>query len=157
MNNSLLAKWRWKLLVDGNDLWKKVVVAKYGGNVMGNSMLEVGDFGVGASVWWRDIYRLDRDLGWFAQAVVKMVGNGNSTKFWKDVWLGNQPLLSRFSRLFGISVQKETLVCDMGRWENGVWKWELKWRRSLFVWEEGVVHELEDLLALVSLSEVNDC
>jgi hypothetical protein len=40
MNLSLLAKWRWKLLSGGNELWKKVVLAKYGSNVVGNVNLE---------------------------------------------------------------------------------------------------------------------
>jgi hypothetical protein len=100
---------------------------------------------------------VDNGIGWFAQAAFKKVGNGNITKFWKDVWVGNRTLQSRLSRLFGISVQKDTFVGDMGRWENGGWKWDLKWRRTLFVWEEGLLQELGDLLALVSITDVNDC
>jgi hypothetical protein len=81
MNSSLLSKWRWKILVEGNELWKKVLVAKYGDSVVGKSRLDVNDFGVGASVWWRDICRLDIEVGWFSQMVCKKVGNGNNTYF----------------------------------------------------------------------------
>jgi hypothetical protein len=41
MNSSLLAKWRWKLLKEDNELWKKVILAKYGDNVVGSARLEV--------------------------------------------------------------------------------------------------------------------
>ncbi|KAK2449806.1 hypothetical protein QL285_008962 [Trifolium repens] len=43
MNKSLLAKWRWKLLSEEDELWKRVVVAKYGPNVMGNANLIAED------------------------------------------------------------------------------------------------------------------
>jgi hypothetical protein len=33
MNLSLLAKWRWKLLSEGDEMWRRVVVSKYGGGV----------------------------------------------------------------------------------------------------------------------------
>jgi hypothetical protein len=156
MNSSLLSKWRWKILVEGNELWKKVLVAKYGDSVVGKSRLDVNDFGVGASVWWRDICRLDSGVGWFSQMVCKKVGNGNNTYFWKDVWIGDQSLDLRFSRLFGISVQKDCLIRDVGRWENGEWRWSLTWRRNFFVWEEGVLQDLMEVLASVRLSEVED-
>jgi hypothetical protein len=85
MNYSLLAKWRWKLLVEDDDLWKKVVVAKYRVSIMSNARLNVESLPPGASVWWRDICRVDSGDGWFAQLAIKKVGNGNTTKFWKDV------------------------------------------------------------------------
>jgi hypothetical protein len=74
MNSSLLSKWRWKLLLDGDDMWKKVILAKYGVRAMGKATLAVEDFGVGASVWWRDICRVDSGWGWFSQSVNKIVG-----------------------------------------------------------------------------------
>jgi hypothetical protein len=33
VNVSLLAKWRWKLLVGENMLWKEVLMEKYGNNI----------------------------------------------------------------------------------------------------------------------------
>ncbi|MCI57751.1 putative non-LTR retroelement reverse transcriptase, partial [Trifolium medium] len=38
-NISLLAKWRWKLLHPEEELWKDIVVAKYGSGVVGRSNL----------------------------------------------------------------------------------------------------------------------
>jgi hypothetical protein len=40
VNLSLLAKWRWRLLLDGEELWKGVVVARYGEDVLGNARLD---------------------------------------------------------------------------------------------------------------------
>ncbi|KAK2444918.1 hypothetical protein QL285_015908 [Trifolium repens] len=156
MNSSLLAKWRWKLLEEGDEMWKKIVVAKYGNFVVGNCSLDVNNFGAGASVWWRDICRLDSGIGWFSQMVSKKVGNGNNTLFWKDVWVGEESFVSRFPRLFGISVQKDCRVGDVGRWENGEWRWSLLWRRNFFVWEEGILQELMEVLGGVTLSNAND-
>jgi hypothetical protein len=36
VNISLLTKWRWKLLSNVNEVWKDVIVAKYGGDVIFN-------------------------------------------------------------------------------------------------------------------------
>jgi hypothetical protein len=77
-------------------------------------------------VWWRDVCRLDRGVGWFALATSKVVGNGRLTKLWKDVWVEGQRLDRRFPRLFGISVQKDHVICEVGSWINGVWRWELE-------------------------------
>ncbi|MCH95493.1 ribonuclease H protein [Trifolium medium] len=112
MNTSLLAKWRWNLLMEGDEVWRRVVVVKYGDDVVGNACLDVEDFRYGASVWWRDICRLD----------------------------GGQ----------------EAVVRDMGRWENGVWRWGLLWRRDFFVWEEFFVQQLLNVISQKNLTEVDD-
>jgi hypothetical protein len=40
VNLSLLAKWRWKLLTNDDEVWKNLIVAKYGEHVLGNVRLE---------------------------------------------------------------------------------------------------------------------
>ncbi|KAK2366908.1 hypothetical protein QL285_080242 [Trifolium repens] len=137
-------------------MWKKVIVARYGRMAMGNPNLVVEDFGGGVSAWWRDICRVDRGISWFSQATTKKVGNGNSTKFWKDVWLGDQSLEIRFPRLFGISLLKDSLVCEAGRWENGTWNWVLEWRRHFFAWEDDLLYDLLAALASVVITGDND-
>jgi hypothetical protein len=72
------------------------------------------------------------------------------------VWLGEQSLENRFPRLFGISLHKESMVCEVGRWENGVWMWVLEWWRHLFVWEEELFQELLEVLARVVIIDAND-
>jgi hypothetical protein len=136
MNLSLLAKWRWKLLTGGDEVWKRVVVAKYGVGVVGNINLDVEPLRHDTSTWWQNICRLEVGTRWFNQAVGKIVGNGRTIRFWKDVWVVGQSLEERFPHLFGISTQQEAMLSEVGWWENGVWSWGLLWRRNFFVWEE---------------------
>jgi hypothetical protein len=87
---SLLAKWRWQLLINGKSNWKRVVKAKYGmsmafnPNVLSSSGLQ------DESLWWRDICGLGGMPGrmgnWFV--VCKKIGNGIETLFWHDNWCG---------------------------------------------------------------------
>jgi hypothetical protein len=44
------------------------------------------------------------------------------------VWLGDQSLGLRFPRLFGVSLNQENVVSEVGGWENGGWRWRLDWR-----------------------------
>jgi hypothetical protein len=156
VNLSLLAKWRWKLLVEGDEVWKKVIIAKYGEHVMGNTRLEETLGGQLGSSWWKDLCRLDNGVGWFTQVAVKKMGCGNSIKFWKDIWVDNISLEHRFPRLFSISTQKDAMVQNVGSWMNGEWRWELTWRRNFFVWEEALVLELDVVINGVMLAEVVD-
>jgi hypothetical protein len=63
------------------------------------------------------------------------------------------PLCDRYPRLFSISVQKEVMINEV--WE-GVSRWDLWWRRRLFVWEEELLGELREALPLLELSQEED-
>jgi hypothetical protein len=147
VNISLLSKWKWKLLDRENELWKDVVVAKYGRDVLGKKNLGEIDITRMGSTWWRDLCLIDKDSGWFTNAINKRVGVGNSTSFWNERWIGDQTLRQLFPRLFGISLQKDDLICNMGRLGDGVWIWDLRWRRILFVWEEEQYNALLEVIA----------
>ncbi|MCH81167.1 LINE-1 reverse transcriptase like, partial [Trifolium medium] len=116
VNLSLLAKWRWKLLMEGDEVWKNVMVAKYGEGVLGKVRLDDMQIGTVCSLWWRDLCQLEKGGEWFSQVAVKKMGGGNSIKFWKDVWVRDQTLELRFPRLFGVSVQQDNVVREVGRW-----------------------------------------
>jgi hypothetical protein len=92
VNISLLAKWKWKLLSHDDELWKDVVVARYGSDVMGKRNLGEIDITRMGSHWWRDLCLLDKDSDWFNRAIGKRVGNGNNTSFWSENWIGDQSL-----------------------------------------------------------------
>ena len=36
---------------------------------------------------------------------------------------------------------------DLGRWEENVWTWDLRWRRPLFVWEADLLIELLEVVS----------
>ena len=89
--------------------------------------------------------------GWLANNIVREVGDGSSTLFWKDHWLGGNLLSLIFYRLFDLAKNKLVSVAAMfyqGRREFGeAWKW----RRKLLAWEEELLRECVDLLSLVAL------
>jgi hypothetical protein len=144
-NTALLGKWCWRLLVDRDSLWYRVLSARYG--TEGGCVREGGRE---ASVWWRDISAL-RSEEWFGGNVSRYVGDGRNTLFWKDAWVGGVSFRDRFHRLFELSMLKNESVFAMhalgwGR-DGAAWSW----RRGLFVWEEELVGELRLLLQNVSL------
>jgi hypothetical protein len=142
VNISLLTKWRWKLLCVENDVWKDVVVAKYGSGSRGNFQPGLGVASTSASRWWVDICNLDKDANWFVSAIEKKVGSGLDTKFWLDIWVGEQSLRDRFPRIFGISNQQEGSIASLGGWADGGWVWNFEWRRQFFEWEQPLYHQL---------------
>ncbi|PWA81456.1 cytochrome P450 [Artemisia annua] len=40
------------------------------------------------------------------------VGNGQSTSFWNDIWIGDKPLVASFPRLYRLETNPDCLVCD---------------------------------------------
>jgi hypothetical protein len=124
VNISLLAKWKWKLLSQEVELWKEVVVARYGMDVVGKRRLDEFDVTRIGSTWWRNLCLLGKDSNWFNSAIGKRVGNGILTSFWNEQWTGDQSLRQRFPRLFGISMQKDEMIFNLGRMMDGQWQWE---------------------------------
>jgi hypothetical protein len=154
-NLSLLGKWCWRLKVDKEGLWYRILKARYG---------EVGgcimDGGRNASRWWRMICNVKEGRcaavdRLFDNNIRRMVGDGRKTFFWTDNWLGGVPLNIQFSRLYELSVHKDVLVEEMARlgWEVGGSGWV--WRRRLMAWEEDSVRECASLLNNVVLQENN--
>jgi hypothetical protein len=41
------------------------------------------------------------------------VGNGQSTRFWEDTWLGEMPLADQYSLLYTIMRQRNALVAEV--------------------------------------------
>lgn len=48
--------------------------------------------------------------------IQKVIGDGASTLFWKDQWIGENTLMVRFSRLFIMETDKDCMISQ--RW-NG--------------------------------------
>lgn len=118
--------------------------------------LDPTSLGRGCSSWWKDLCKLDSGVRWLEQVAVKKMGCGNTIKVWKDVWVGNQSLEHRFPRLFSMSVQQDKLVWEVGSRINGIWRWDIRWRRNFFVWEEDLFHELQEIINNVVITEAED-
>jgi hypothetical protein len=78
--------------------------------------------------------------------VINVLGNGSSTSFWNDIWVGNQTLASIFPGLFAISNQQHLNLSEMGGLEVDGWRWRLLWRRSFFTWEKALNLQLGEII-----------
>ncbi|XP_057779689.1 uncharacterized protein LOC130998274 [Salvia miltiorrhiza] len=93
---------------------------------------------------------------WFWNNIKRKIGNGRTTKFWEHGWTGTRPLKLEFPRLFQLTENKEATISEFGKWENGGWIWELKWRRDLFQREIEASNELLSSISSVSLVAGNE-
>jgi hypothetical protein len=155
VNLSLLAKWRWRLLLPDRALWKDVLVAKYGGHILTDVDWSNYRLSPKASNWWKVIALLDNvvpDKSWLSDSIYRKVGNGISTSFWNSKWVGDATLAVVFPRLYSLSNVKDCLVSDIlvGGFDLRVWPFS--WRRDLFQWEEERLVVLKELLESVTLS-----
>ncbi|MCI08403.1 putative ribonuclease H protein, partial [Trifolium medium] len=82
----------------------------------------------GASLQWKYVSLLGTSAevssNWFLEGVIKRVGDGTSSYFWFDPWVGG----------------------DMRNWLDGEWHWDFRWRRDLSVWD---IELLQSLLSVV--------
>jgi hypothetical protein len=145
-HKAMLFKWIWRLSLPGNELWKKMVITKF------KPVFENGFpiFNRRLSCIWRDISSLMTSTDSVSSALANncrfVVGNGYLTRFWSDAWINSSPLKVIYPRLYILSTKPNATIADMGNWEQGEWKWELAWRRQLFLFEtEQVVSLLSSL------------
>jgi hypothetical protein len=117
VNLSLLTKWRWRLLDRGDAaIWKEVLKAKYGNQVVSKVNLACEGTPYYASLWWkdiRDLYGRGEEWCWLEDLITKRLGNGMQTCFWKEVWVGDSPLCFNFPRLFMLSVHQDACVGEL--------------------------------------------
>ncbi|WJX91754.1 hypothetical protein P8452_73481 [Trifolium repens] len=157
VNISLLTKWRRRLLFDDDSIWKGVIRSKYGEEAIGRVEVSENCTPWFSSLWWKDITSIgsNLDVNWFSKEVVKVIGDGRATSFWKDTWVGERPFETRFPRLFSISSQKEASVAAVWAGAETV-GWNFQWRRRLFAWEEEQVEQLMDVVNAITLSDFED-
>ncbi|KAJ9557691.1 hypothetical protein OSB04_012305 [Centaurea solstitialis] len=148
MNWCLIGKWWWRFFQESGALWRKIIVSLYGENgglEVGGAVGEVR----GSSVW-KSVIKvgkvLDREGCNFSTSFEKEVGDGWSTKFWEDIWVGGETLKGRFNRLYNLETCKEALIAERGSFIGNGWVWEWSWRRELRGREVGEFSELCSIL-----------
>ncbi|PNX57881.1 hypothetical protein L195_g050629, partial [Trifolium pratense] len=88
--------------------------------------------------------------------VVRKLGNGSSTAFWFDPWVGGLPLKDQYHRLFHVSEQCLELVGNMGSREHSQWLWDFRWKRELSVAECELLQDLLHVVAQSPSLEIED-
>jgi hypothetical protein len=105
MNISLLCKWWWRLETkDG--LWQKIIRYKY---LRNKSVCSVKHKQTNSAIW-SDLLKI-KDI--YLQGKVMKLKNGNTTLFWKDRWLFDQPLSELFPDLFAMCMQQNISVATV--------------------------------------------
>ncbi|GJR41057.1 RNA-directed DNA polymerase, eukaryota, reverse transcriptase zinc-binding domain protein [Tanacetum coccineum] len=111
-NNSLLTKWWWRFRNKGTSLWCNVIRSIHGptsGVLNSNSHKK-------ASSTWSRILNLKHELtkvGINLPTIFKKkIGDGRSTSFWHDHWLGSTTLQESFPLLYRLELNKNCLVCE---------------------------------------------
>lgn len=160
VNLALLGKWRWRILYEGQGIWRDILLARYG-SLYPSPHLGGRPVGFrGTSAWWRDVSLLggskDSTLDWFSEGIGKKVGDGLMTSFWFETWIGDTPLMAQYPRLFQVSEQSNSKVGEMGTWVDGEWVCDLKWRRNLFVWEAELLDDLMRALNSIQITDAQD-
>lgn len=140
-----MCKWGWRFGREPNALWVRVLSAKYGtsdlnGWSLGEEVIRSGSSALKA--WWR-ISQDSSEVGnIFRRNMRLLVSKGNRTFFWKDLWLGDLPLMVRFPRLFRASRNKEALVQDMFCVGHRNISWQFDFMRELRAFELVSVNDL---------------
>ena len=71
-----------------------------------------------------------------------VVGNRERIRFWEDLWWGDQPLGTQYSRLFGVVLDKNIPISSVLR-PTRPFSWNLNFRRNL---SDSEIEDLEGLM-----------
>ncbi|XP_071708950.1 uncharacterized mitochondrial protein AtMg00310-like [Rutidosis leptorrhynchoides] len=108
-NQALLLNWHWRFVHYSDSLWARTLVAIHGVHVglVGRDCVTSGV--------WSNIIKTIKAI--YASGIISddtmqtKVGNGCYTKFWKDRWVGNVTLQSKYNRLFRLEKYPDCLIC----------------------------------------------
>jgi len=140
MNECLLTKWIWKIFKQPDEVWYKLLKAKY--------MRHKSFFNSksrGASQFWQGLHKVKHLFKWGA---IHKVRDGSQTFFWLDTWLGDSPLKIQYPTLYSISRDPNAMVADI--YYGG--EWTIDFRRSLSSTE---ALEHDHLLSLLQTFHIN--
>ncbi|GFY88782.1 hypothetical protein Acr_06g0007220 [Actinidia rufa] len=124
LNEALLLKWWWRFGMDKSSLWRKVYIRQL-------AMFKA-----------------------FIENAKLRVGDGSTIKFWKDIWLGNLPLLSQYTTLYRITINKSEFLSDVYIRFEETQRWDFLFRRPLLVREVEALDDLNELM-VISGVEIN--
>jgi hypothetical protein len=101
----LLSKWLFKLLTE-ESMWQELLRNKYlNDKTLSQAVAKPTD-----SPFWKGLMRV-KEL--FFTYGCFQIGNGESVRFWEDVWLGDTSLSQQYPSLYNIVQRKQVLVADV--------------------------------------------
>ena len=109
MNDCLLVKWIWKIMQQPDELWFKILRAKY--------MEDCSFFSSnikGTSQFWHGLHKVKHLFKWGA---IFKVRDGRTCKFWQDCWIQDVPLMISYENLYKMVRVPDCTVSDC--WEPG--------------------------------------
>ncbi|XP_045798020.1 uncharacterized protein LOC123892259 [Trifolium pratense] len=150
-NDSLLCKWKWRCLNDLSASWFNLLHFRYGSFAANFLYGEGRESLKHASIWWRDMWKTGgaEEGGWFVNNISSILGDGNNIAFWKEKWLGMEPLSELYPSLFQKSTHKDACISNMGIWNNNMWSWKVNWMEALDDADIESLNELHQLLEQV--------
>lgn len=115
-NRSLISKWLWRFIKDGEVIWRGILEVRYGNIIRRILSNDVSRTLCHESLWWRDLmgYSDSLEAGGFTKSLTCRLGDSDHTLFWYARWIMNNPLKSLFLGLFEVSERKFVVVRDMG-------------------------------------------
>nr|GEU49715.1 RNA-directed DNA polymerase, eukaryota, reverse transcriptase zinc-binding domain protein [Tanacetum cinerariifolium] len=97
--------------------WKRVLTRKQDEGLGVNSIYALNHALLFKWIWR---FKCEADALWVQ--VVKAIhgeqGDGRNTQFWNDAWMEDQPLKSKFTRLYALEMEKD--VCVANKIEQGL-------------------------------------
>jgi hypothetical protein len=104
-NKCLLSKWMFKLFNE-TGLWQELLRKKY----LHSKTLTQVERRKGDSQFWTGLMEIKNEF--LAKGRLD-VGDGNQTRFWEDLWIGNEPFMNKFPSLYGIVRRKNVTVAKV--------------------------------------------
>ena len=105
-NRCLLSKWLYKLSVESEATWAQILRNKY----LHFKTLSQVTVRPTDSPFWKGLIRIKAV---FFSRTKFIVGNGISTRFWEDTWLGETPLALQYPSLYSIVQRRDAFVATV--------------------------------------------
>ncbi|GJT30788.1 RNA-directed DNA polymerase, eukaryota, reverse transcriptase zinc-binding domain protein [Tanacetum coccineum] len=148
LNRALLLKWVWRFVSQDDSLWFRVIQAVHGDKIDSHSVRKV-------SIWssiLKEVQVLKSSGFDFLSYCSKRIGDGQSTSFWKETWIGDIPLCELCPRLFALDSAPN--ICVAAKMAGPL---DTSFRRSVRGGvEQQEFSDLSSFLNSVVLSTYND-
>ena len=152
-NLGLLFKWIWRYFQEPKALWRQIIEAKYDySKDFCIDDLEPLKRGGPWKLLCNSLLKNEDVKNLIKQGAKMRISNGESTRFWHDIWINNSALKDQFPRLFLIAKQPLAMVSSMGQFQGNEWQWRIPWSRELRSRDQEEWDNLFPLLKNIRLS-----